>query len=217
MRLKVCSIISLVLLAAGALGFDAGAFRVHASTIQSNAPKILNARVKGKKLIVTGENFSDGAVILIDGEPQKTKNDSDFPSARLVAKKAGKLIPSNSGVTLQVQDGSGISEPFGFFKGDVVTLEDGGKTLNFKVGDRFLLFLQKGGYEFTPLALDPTILKKVDGVEVIPGSQGVFEAQRAGSTKLTAVGELPCHKTIPPCLAPSLYVEFNIVVTAAVE
>jgi len=60
--------------------------------------------------------------------------------------------------------------------------------------------------------LDTTILQKVDDVEIIPGSQGVFEAKRAGSTKLNAIGELPCHKTIPACLAPTLNFEFDVVV-----
>jgi hypothetical protein len=212
MRLRVCSIIGLILLAIGTFDFNAGVSKARASTIQSdNAPKIFNARVKGKKLILTGENFTEGAVILVNGEPQKTRNDEDSPSTTLIAKKAGNSIPDNGAVSIQVQSPNGLTDKFPFFKGLVITLDDAGKPINLRVGDRFLLFLQNGGYEFSPEVLDLTILRKVTDVE-IPGSQGVFEALRSGNTKLAAVGELPCHKTIPACLAPTLYVEFTVLV-----
>ena len=213
MRLTVTLLICLFLLATGVLHRDA-ASTVRASVIQSdNPPQILNAAVNGKKLIVTGQNFADGAVIMVDGEPQKTKNDSDYPSTMLIAKKAGKRIPKNTAVTIQIQSAGATSDRFGMFKGLVITFADVGKPILLKTGDRFLLFLEKGGYEFNPSVLDTTILQKVDDVEIIPGSQGVFEAKRAGSTKLNAIGELPCHKTTPACLAPTLFVEFDIVVS----
>ena len=214
MRLTASLFICLVLLAAG-VPHPTNDRAVWASTIQSDdsSPKILNARVKGKKLIVTGLNFAPGAVILVDGEPQKTKNDSDLPSTMLIAKKACKKIANNSVVSIQIQSAGSTSEKFGMFKGLVVTLADAGKPILLKPGDRFLLFIEKGGYEFSPSVLDPAILQKVDDVEVVPGSQGVFEAKRVGNTKLNAIGDLPCHKTKPACLAPTLNLEFNIVVS----
>ena len=212
MRLRAWSIIGIVLLAIGTFGFNAGVSKAHASTIQNGgAPKIFNARVKGKKLILTGENFSPGAVILINGEPQKTRNDEDSPSTTLIAKKAGNNIADNAAVSIQVQSANGLTDKFPFFKGHVVTIDDAGKPVSLRVGDRFLLFLQDGAYEFSPTVLDETILRKVTDVE-IPGSQGVFEALRSGNTKLTAIGELPCHKTTPACLAPTLSVEFTVLV-----
>ena len=212
MRLRAWSIIGIVLLAIGTFGFNAGVSKAHASTIQNgSAPKIFNARVKGKKLILTGENFSQGAVILVNGEPQKTRNDEDSPSTTLIAKKAGNNIADNAAVNIQVQSANGLTDKFPFFKGQVVTLDDAGKPINLRVGDRFLLFLQNGEYEFTPTVLDETILRKVTDVE-IPGSQGVFEALRSGNTKVAAVGLLPCHKTIPACLAPAYSVEFTVIV-----
>jgi len=60
--------------------------------------------------------------------------------------------------------------------------------------------------------LDSTVIQKIDDAEIIPGSQGIFEAKRAGSTKLNVIGELPCHKTIPPCLAPTVGLELSIFV-----
>jgi hypothetical protein len=212
MRLIACSIVGIVLLAIGTFDFNAGVSKAHVSTIQSdNAPKIFNARVKGKKLILTGENFAQGAVILVDGEPQKTRNDEDSPSTTLIAKRAGNSIPDNAAVSIQVQSANGLTDKFPFFKGQVITLDNVGKPINLRVGDRFLLFLQNAGYEFRPTVLDETILRKVTDVE-IPGSQGVFEALRSGNTKLAAIGELPCHKTTPACLAPTLNVEFTVLV-----
>jgi hypothetical protein len=210
MRLGSSLIVGLVLLATGS--FDAGLPTVQGLTIQSdNAPRIFNVQVRGKKLYLTGENFTEGAVILVNGEPQKTRNDEESPSTTLIAKKAGKRIPDNAVVTIQVQSSNGLTDKFPFFKGRVVTLDDAGKTISLRVGDMFLLFLQKDTYEFSPSVLDETILRKVSDVG-FAGSQGVFEALRPGSTKLTAIGELPCHKAIPPCLAPALSVEFIVIV-----
>jgi len=212
MRLRAWSIIGIVLLAIGTFGFNDSVSKAHASTIQTDsAPKIFNARMKGKKLILTGQNFSQGAVILVNGEPQKTRNDEDSPSTTLIAKKAGSNIPDNAAVSIQVQSANGLTDKLPFFKGQVITLDAAGKPVSLRVGDRFLLFLQNGAYEFSPTVLDETILRKVTDV-AIPGSQGVFEALRSGNTKLTAIGELPCHKTTPACLAPTLSVEFTVLV-----
>jgi hypothetical protein len=178
-----------------------------------SSPQILNAQVKGKKLIVTGNNFAMGAVILVNGEPQKTKNDGDLPTTMLIAKKAGKKIPNNTAVSIQIQSNGSTSDRFGMFKGIIVTIADLGKPLLLKTGDRFLLFLEKAGYVFEPTVLDTSIVRKVDDSEIIPGSQGVFEAKAVGSTKLNATGELPCAKSIPPCMAPTLNLEFTIIVS----
>jgi hypothetical protein len=212
MRLKAGSIIAILLLAIGAAGLPSVSSSVHASILQpQNAPRITDARVKGRKLILTGENFGDGAVILVNGEPQKTRNDEGSPSTILIAKKAGNNIPDGAAVNIQVQSANALSEKFPFFKGRVVTLADANRTINMSVGERILLVLIDAPYDFVPSVVDETILRKVTDVE-IAGSKGVYEALRPGSTKLTATGELPCHRTEPRCLAPTLYVEFQIVV-----
>ena len=213
MRLSLSPILGLILLATGIAGFNAGSFGVKAYVVQSpdNQPRIFSARVKGKKLILTGENFAPGAVVLIDGQPQKTRNDEGSPSTTLIAKKAGKFIPEDTAVNIQVESGNSLSEKFPFFKGQVITIADAGKAITMQVGERFLLFLVKEGYDFTPEVLDPTILRKVADVE-IPGSQGVFEALRTGNTKLISTGELPCARETPACLAPAINVEFIVIV-----
>jgi hypothetical protein len=212
MRLRVCSIVGFLLLAIGTVGFNAGVPVGYASAIQADTPpRIFSVRIKGKKLILTGENFAPGAVVLINGERHKTTNDEESPSTSLIAKKAGRFIPNDTAVNIQVESGNSLTEKFPFFKGRVITLDDAAEPITLRVGDRFLLFLLKDAYEFTPVVLDEAILRKVIDVE-IPGSQGVFEALRTGNTKLSATGELPCAKLMPACLAPAINVEFTVIV-----
>jgi len=79
--------------------------------------RITGASVSGKKLIVTGSGFDDGAKTLINGEVQKTANDEQSPGGMLVSKKAGKKIAAGQSVTIQVRDSDGsLSNEFVFTK-----------------------------------------------------------------------------------------------------
>lgn len=212
MRLKANSIAAIFALTISITAVPSSSSNVRASILQAqNPPRIIDVRIKGRKLILTGENFADGSVILLNGEPQKTRNDEDSPTTTLIAKKAGNNIPDGSAVNIQVQSPNGLSDKFAFFKGRVVTLDDADKTINMKVGERILLVLISGFYDFVPSVVDETILHKVADVE-IAGSKGVYEALKPGSTMITATGELPCHRTEPRCQAPTLFVQFQIVV-----
>src|SRR4030095_5941757 len=76
---------------------------------QSAEPKVKNVRLKGKKLIVTGENFDQGAVIRLFAnlESQRTESDPDSPQTRLIAPKAGKKIPFDEVFGLDVLNPDG--------------------------------------------------------------------------------------------------------------
>jgi hypothetical protein len=74
-------------------------------TNQSTKPVIVAASVAGKKLFVTGSNFDLGAVILINGEKQKTINAASTPLGMLIAKKSGKKV--KAGDKIQVRNSSG--------------------------------------------------------------------------------------------------------------
>ena len=76
-------------------------------------PTINLASVSGKKLIIGGENFDDGAVILINGEEQKTRNDDQNPKTRLIGKKAGKKIKAGDHIQVRNPDDT-LSEVFIF-------------------------------------------------------------------------------------------------------
>jgi hypothetical protein len=70
-------------------------------------PKITGASIKGKKLLVFGEDFDDGAIIFINGKPQPTKNDLEQPDTTLVGKKTAKKVLSNLPAKLQVRNSDG--------------------------------------------------------------------------------------------------------------
>jgi hypothetical protein len=83
----------------------------------STKPVILSARLSGKKLFVTGRNFAEGAVILMNGEKQKTLIDEENPTTVLIGKKAGKKIAPGQTVLLQIRLADGtLSEEFSFTK-----------------------------------------------------------------------------------------------------
>jgi WD40 repeat protein len=76
-------------------------------------PVISMASVAGKKLFITGENFQDGAVILLNGEEQKSKNDEQNTGTNLIGNKAGKNIKPGDRVQVRNPDGI-LSEEFIF-------------------------------------------------------------------------------------------------------
>lgn len=72
---------------------------------QAGGVVITAASIEGKKLFVLGENFDPGAVILLNGQEQKTKNDPTNPKTILIGKKVGRKI--KPGDTLQVRNPNG--------------------------------------------------------------------------------------------------------------
>ncbi len=87
----------------------------HLFTItQAGVPvRISSALVVGKKLLIFGENFDSGAVLLLNGTPQKSISDESNPRTSLIAKKAGKKV--KPGDKLQVRNPNGtLSSEFTF-------------------------------------------------------------------------------------------------------
>jgi parallel beta-helix repeat protein len=70
-------------------------------------PVINSVQAAGKNLVVTGQNFDQGAVILKNGDPQRTLHDDQNPSTSLIGKKANKNIAPGETVTIQVQNSDG--------------------------------------------------------------------------------------------------------------
>ena len=87
-----------------------------------------------------------------------------------------------------------------------VTRADDGKTVVLAVGDRFLLPLGED-FNWTVTVADESIVRGVPGILVVRGVQGIYEAERAGETDLTAVGTLNCPPQ-QPC--PQLAVVFRV-------
>jgi uncharacterized delta-60 repeat protein len=74
-------------------------------------PRISGATVSGKKLFVSGMNFSDGAVILLNDQEQGTRNDESQPGTNLIAKKGGKKIRPGDHLRVRNADGK-LSDEF---------------------------------------------------------------------------------------------------------
>ncbi|MCL5110700.1 MAG: hypothetical protein M1401_17925 [Chloroflexi bacterium] len=96
-------------------------------------------------------------------------------------------------------------------EGRSVTLADDGRTIDMRVGERFLLALGEG-YDWTVDIADPSVLSRVVNVLTVRGSQGLYEAHRAGTTALTATGDPPCRRAQPACAAPSRLFQVTVVV-----
>ncbi|HVF89450.1 MAG TPA: SBBP repeat-containing protein [Blastocatellia bacterium] len=96
--------------------YGGGATDTFIVKIVPGRPEITGASLSGKKLVVTGENFQPGALILINGAAQaNTKNSGEDPSAVLFSKKARKNIPSGQAVELRVKNpDDNVSDPFLF-------------------------------------------------------------------------------------------------------
>lgn len=78
-------------------------------------PRINGVSISGKNLIVTGDGFDLGAMILVGGVEQISKNDQSNPATALIGKKSAKSIAPGQNVTIQVRNSDGlISEPFNF-------------------------------------------------------------------------------------------------------
>ena len=76
-------------------------------------PRITGASVSGKKLILSGEDFDAGAVILINSQEQITKNDDQSPNSALIGKKAGKRVKTGDKIKVRNRNGR-LSEEFIF-------------------------------------------------------------------------------------------------------
>jgi hypothetical protein len=80
-------------------------------------PSISSAMVEGKKLIVMGEGFDEGAVILLDGVEQPTTNDPQSPAVKLMSKKAGKKVKPGQAVMIQIRNSDGtLSQQYNFLR-----------------------------------------------------------------------------------------------------
>lgn len=211
MRRAICIVAGVICLTAGLTTGNVKAFK--AASPQSKRPEISGARSNGKKLWVTGDNFSAGAVILINGREVGTVNDPDNPTGMLIAKKGGKRMPAEkiAAITIENDDGA-LSHPFDLFAGLTVTLDDAGKTISLAVGQRFQLLLKAPYLDWTVQPPQPPLISKVTNETGITGGQGIFQAVLPGKTLFSAVGDLPCAKLVPPCLAPSRGFLVNFVI-----
>ncbi len=93
-----------------------------------------------------------------------------------------------------------------------VTLEDQGKTIHLKVGQTFLLKLGED-YSWDISVGNEDVIYRVRTITVIHGAQGLFSANHAGTTTLTATGDPVCREAKPACATPSIQFGVTLVVS----
>ena len=189
-----------------------GASAAHAARMPQGEPQILSARLNGKKLVVTGLNFAAGAVLILNGQRLKTKNDAASPDTTLIVKKGAKKIGNNKLVTLEVENpGAGRSTAFKFFGGPIITHEDNGKVISLRVSDQFMLALG-GGYDWTIERSDGAVIAEALTFIPIPGAQAIYEAIKPGKIDLTAKGKPNCRLSLVPCAEPDLMFQAQVII-----
>ena len=115
---------------------------------QATLPFVVGAHIKGKNPIISGVGFGEGAVALINGEPQKSKNDPDLPSRTLRAPKGAKRISSGEIAMVQVQNTDGkLSDVAPVYGGANIhwTNNVDVTRVRLQVGERVLLYLTNFG------------------------------------------------------------------------
>jgi subtilisin family serine protease len=95
----------------GASGFDFafGSGRANALLAARGVPIAEAAGFIGKKFAVRGNGFDPGAVLFVNGLPQKTKPLPSDPTRTLTSKKAAKLIHVGVTVTIEVRNPDGTT------------------------------------------------------------------------------------------------------------
>jgi hypothetical protein len=91
-------------------------------------------------------------------------------------------------------------------------MADAGSTIHLALGQRVLVNLGTG-LDWTVTVSDPSVLARVPGITIVRGAQGLYAAQKLGRAIISAVGDLACRKSTPPCMAPSLLVSVTVIVT----
>ena len=90
-----------------------------------------------------------------------------------------------------------------------VTLEDSGKSINIKKGERF--FLKLGSSFDWDVQIDNQTVASIVNTSVVKDAQGVYEVHNIGNATITGVGNPWCHTSSPPCEIHSILFKANII------
>src|SRR2546422_9783354 len=167
-------------------------------------PMLTSARLKGNKLIVTGENFDQGATIfwgmvLCNEQTLGTRNDTDSPSTTLISKKAGKYLPFDKYFALVVQNSNGeTSFCLEYLRNESFwALALPGAlypyAVHIRVGD-YLVVRYLG--LATRWFADTTIVNRVSDLPVPSANDWLFQAVRPGGFRFYA--EIASRGEVPP-------------------
>jgi hypothetical protein len=95
--------------------------------------------------------------------------------------------------------------------GQIIRMDDNGKTLTLQTGQRFVLMLDDR-YVWEVSIDPPGVANLATDSAKIGRSQGVYEAHMAGQTQIMATGDPLCRSQKPACMLPSLIFTLNLIV-----
>lgn len=95
--------------------------------------------------------------------------------------------------------------------GSEITLANDGETITLNVGDSVLLRLGDE-YAWSVSVEDMNVVRRVIGVSVVRGAQGLFRANAPGQTTISASGDPVCRAQQPACALPSRFFRVTLVV-----
>lgn len=178
-------------------------------------PSIESIRMKGNKLIVTGENFGGDALIATDFIEHRTNHDSNFPDQRLVAPKAGKNIERDKIVSVQVRNSplNGSVEPVFLILTDTLwarvirpdRFSPTPSSLFVTAGDYLLLDLPGNGSSLGYIVtLDRNFLSRVTNSQFNTDTQQLYRVEQSGTTSMRI--EIRYGEPAPTILVFNLFV-----------
>lgn len=179
-------------------------------------PSIKSIRMKGNKLIVIGENFGDEALIATDFFEHRTNHDSDFPSQRLVAPKAGKHIERDKIVSVRVQNSplNSSVEPVYLILTETLwarairpdRFSPTPSSLFVTAGDHLLLDLPGNGSSLGYIVdVDTNFLSRVTNSQFNTDTQQLYRVERSGTTGMRI--EIRYGEPAPTILSFDLFVD----------
>ena len=147
---------------------------------------------------------------MINGEPQKSKNDPDLPSRTLRVPKGAKRILSDEIAIVQVQNTDGklsdVAPVYGGANIHWTNNSEGGDAtrVRLRVGERVLIYLTNFGnteFQWSVVHFYAPIVRSVDDTILPAVPEGarlqLFEAVQTGTVWLFAGGDVPCK--VQPC------------------
>jgi hypothetical protein len=74
-------------------------------------PRIVNVGIDGKNIVLLGDHFDAGSIILVNGAAERTLHDATSPATTLIGKKLRKQFDPGQNVELKVRDSDGGLSP----------------------------------------------------------------------------------------------------------
>jgi hypothetical protein len=170
------------------------------ATLPSTSPSAASdAFSSGSPQAILSTNGAQPSVVAVTGGSASAR-----PSSGVPATPSATATPTAAAPTAQPTNApaSGLL---------TMTRAEAGSTISVARGERVLVRLGTD-FDWTVTVSDPRVLARVPGVTLVSGAQGLYVAEAAGQATISAVGDLPCRKSHPACMTPSLLISVIIAV-----